>query len=102
MALCSLDFVFPVAKGWMTIDEGGKYVPEDSKLIGPRGMSTWKAAENFSPYLEQENFAGSQEGVASPIYLGVQQAESIPYGEGRQTPDQTRNGVRAAMDAGKK
>ncbi|XP_054833986.1 zinc finger and SCAN domain-containing protein 12-like [Eublepharis macularius] len=43
------------ARGWMTIDEGKKYVAEDSKPAESGGMSICKVEKNVSQSLEQEN-----------------------------------------------
>ncbi|XP_062978574.1 zinc finger protein 85-like [Elgaria multicarinata webbii] len=77
-------------KGWMTIDDGEKNVPEDTELTEPCGMSVWKVEENLPQCCEQENTSASQGGseCRREAHPAEEAVESITCHGGHKVPSE--------------
>ncbi|XP_053149326.1 uncharacterized protein LOC128343920 [Hemicordylus capensis] len=64
------------AKRWMSLNEGEKYMSEDSGGMLPHGTSVWRAGESIPQFCEQETASRSQQ----KIHPGQEIDLSLPFG----------------------
>ncbi|XP_053146220.1 zinc finger and SCAN domain-containing protein 20-like [Hemicordylus capensis] len=92
-----------LAKRWMAMDEGEEYVPEDSELGGPRGVSTWKVEAHLSQCCVHETASASQERLEGQpeTYVVEKAVDPVPCGGSyNKAPSETT--IPTAAEVGKK
>ncbi|XP_062978703.1 zinc finger and SCAN domain-containing protein 21-like isoform X2 [Elgaria multicarinata webbii] len=64
------------AKGWMSLNKGEKYVPDDLERLSAHGTSVWHAGECVTQFCEQGNTTVSHPEIDSGQGIDI----SIPFG----------------------